>query len=205
MIITPWEKIGEAETVACGYGKRLDRQWFKNHHSEKKEFFFIEGVPWSVVLAITKDSKVIMVRLFKQGRGAIIEEVPGGSMETGEDPESVVRRELQEETGYVAGRLISLGQFWLDPRSSRTIGSVFLADNCVFTSALNLDHDEQIEVFLLSLGEYVKRILVSRADYRTEALVLIRAFPYLGFSNQCRVVWVFVCRMILSSFMNRQI
>jgi 8-oxo-dGTP pyrophosphatase MutT (NUDIX family) len=196
MSITPWEKVGEPKTLAEGYGKSLVRQKYKDHRGEPQDFFFIEGGVWCVMLAMTKSNKLIMVRQFEQGAGATLEQIPGGGIKQGESAEDAARRELKEETGYVAGGVVSLGKFWLDPRSSHTYGNVFFAQNCMPVSQQHLDRTEQIEIFLVSPGEFVRRIFASRHEHRTEAIALMRAFPYFSFANQIRVIWAFIGTMM---------
>lgn len=202
MSITPWKKVGEPETLASGYGKKLNRQRFSDRHGETQEFFFIEGADWNVVLPITKEGKIVMVRQFKQGSNGVMEEIPGGNAKGSETSEAAVRRELKEETGYVPGTIKSLGKFWLNPRSSSTSCEMFLATDCVLSSGQNLDPDEEIEVFLLSPGEYVRKAFSDREEFRTEALAIMRAFPHLGFGAQCQIVWEFV-RTMLGAMLDR--
>ncbi len=53
---------------------------------------------------------LMLVRGHEPRRGAI--DLPGGFLETGEDPEAAARRELHEETGLRVGPATPLGTWW---------------------------------------------------------------------------------------------
>jgi ADP-ribose pyrophosphatase len=53
--------------------------------------------------------------------------VPSGYIEPGETPEHAASRELEEETGYVAKKLVPLGPYTLDYSMFLQKGNVFAA------------------------------------------------------------------------------
>jgi ADP-ribose pyrophosphatase len=65
------------------------------------------------ILATTPDGDVLLVRQFREPLRASLLEIPAGLLDVeGESPEGCARRELLEETGYEAGALRPLGQFF---------------------------------------------------------------------------------------------
>ncbi len=54
------------------------------------------------VLALTADLQVAMVRQYRKAIEEFLWEIPAGKLEPGEDPQACARRELAEETGYLA-------------------------------------------------------------------------------------------------------
>jgi ADP-ribose pyrophosphatase len=66
----------------------------------------------AAVLPILADGRVVLIRQYRPALGTMLWEIPAGRLETGETPEECVRRELVEEAGYVAGRLVPLGGLW---------------------------------------------------------------------------------------------
>lgn len=68
-----------------------------------------------VVLPILPNGDVLLIRNFRYTVGQYVLELPAGTLEKNEDPINCAGRELLEETGYLAGRLKSLGAFFSSP------------------------------------------------------------------------------------------
>ena len=88
----------------------------------------IERADGVVVVAVDDDGSVLMLREYCAGSNSFILSLPGGSIDpTDVDAEAAARRELREETGYAAGRLIKLHYAWSHPSTSNRRSHVFLA------------------------------------------------------------------------------
>ncbi len=181
MAIKPWVKLGDVTNLAEGYGKRLDKQKYLDHNGQEAEFFFFEQPFWSMVLPITPEGKVILVRQYKQGADRVVEEAPGGTAEfAGEEPEKVVRRELMEETGYQPEKVIFLGQGLMNSRNSHTRFHCFLAMGCREAKKPELDGEEEIELLEKPLAEWAGDVLRAENEEWSQIFLLVKALPYLG-------------------------
>ena len=67
------------------------------------------------VVPIRSDGQVVMLRQYRYAVAQTLWEIPAGKLDPGESLEHCARRELEEETGYVAGGLISLGSIVTTP------------------------------------------------------------------------------------------
>ncbi|MGD9134201.1 MAG: NUDIX hydrolase, partial [Desulfobacterales bacterium] len=66
---------------------------------------------WVLVLALTPQEKVVMVRQYRHGTEQVCLELPGGLVDPADDsPELSARRELLEETGYEANEIELVGE-----------------------------------------------------------------------------------------------
>lgn len=82
----------------------------------------------AAVVAVDDDDRVVLIRQFRWAAGGYLWEIPAGVLDhPEEEPASCARRELEEETGLVAGRLAPLGRLLPTPGYSTEAISVFLA------------------------------------------------------------------------------
>ena len=106
----------------------------------------IEHPGAAVILPLLDDGRVVLIRNVRHTVGKVLWELPAGTLEAGEAPDACAAREVEEETGYRAGALAPLTEFFASPGilNERMYG--FLATDLVQTSQ-SLDDDEDIEVF----------------------------------------------------------
>ena len=88
-------------------------QWFdlvaKDVTGDSAPHYSIATRDYVSVLARTADGKFLLVRQYRPAVEQTTLELPGGHVEQGETPEAAARKELREETGYVAEELHLLG------------------------------------------------------------------------------------------------
>jgi len=125
----------------------------------------------AAVLPVMTGDRALLVRQYRHGPGQRLLEVPAGTLEPGEPPEACARRELEEEAGYRAGRLVPLGPFYPTPGISTEIIHLFAAAELVQTQA-HPEADEDIEVEVHPMDEVVRMIADGRIrDGKTIAAV----------------------------------
>lgn len=109
------------------------------------------------IFGITKDEKVILIKLFRPGPAKIFYEFTLGIVEKGEDIKKAAEREFLEETGY-RGELQKIGVEHYNCYARKTV-HLFLAKDCVKAShKLKLDEGEFIEVCLVDLSTLRKML-----------------------------------------------
>lgn len=79
------------------------------------------------IVALDPDGNLLLVRQYRKAPDQDLLEIPAGTREKGEDAEACVRRELQEETSYVARRVERLGGFYSAPGFSTELIEIYLA------------------------------------------------------------------------------
>ena len=89
-------------------------------------YSFLTMAPSVMVVAVTGERKVVLVRQYRYPSGEYSYELPGGGSQ-GLDPRDAARQELREETGYSASRLRKLGDFVVYSGVSNEVCHVFLA------------------------------------------------------------------------------
>ncbi len=97
------------------------------------------------IVPVDEDGNLLLVRQYRKAAGESLLEFPAGGIDAGEEPEACAQRELQEETGYAAAEVTSLGAFWMVPGYATEYMSVFLARG-LHPSPRQGDEDEHIEL-----------------------------------------------------------
>ncbi len=107
--------------------------------------------PGAVVIApVLDDGRLVCVRQYRRAVDRTLLELPAGTLEPGEAREACARRELEEETGWRAGRLRRLTQFYAAPGVISEQLTVFLAQGLV-RAAARPDADELVEPVILPM------------------------------------------------------
>lgn len=96
-----------------------------------------------VVLPVLTDTDIVMIRNYRYAIERELIELPAGTLEPGEDPAACAARELEEETGYQAGRIEPLGEFYTTPGITDELMRCFVAHDLRKTSQ-RLDTGERI-------------------------------------------------------------
>jgi 8-oxo-dGTP pyrophosphatase MutT (NUDIX family) len=121
------------------------------------EPFYIYGFPdYATALAITRDGKVIVEKVYRPGLDLIALELPGGCVDAS-DPslEAAMARELLEETGYRFDHIEYLGFNSPNPTTNTNVMRMFIATGGVYDPSAVLDADEEVEVLLLEWDEFI--------------------------------------------------
>lgn len=114
------------------------------------------------VLARRPDGKFLFVKQFRVGSQQVMLEAVAGLLEPGEAPEACARRELKEETGYDTVSIRGMGHLFPTPGYVSEKIHLFFAEVDHRPGERELDHDERLEVVLLSAGEF--RDLMRRGE-----------------------------------------
>lgn len=110
------------------------------------------------IVPITEEGKVILVRQYRHAIGRLLLEIPAGKLDKGEHPDDCARRELEEETGYVATEWQRLASVYTTPGFTNEIIHIYLAKGLTATTQ-HPDEDEFLDIELYS-KEQIGQMLV---------------------------------------------
>jgi len=119
--------------------------------------------------------QLILENQFRYSINSRVLEIPAGTLERGESVYECAKRELAEETGYVAEKLIRMGQIAVSPGYDDERITLFVAWlRQGERKSQQLDEDEVIQVLQMSKEEVLRKIRQGEIfDAKTVAAVLL--------------------------------
>ncbi len=79
------------------------------------------------IVPILDDGRILLVKQYRYSAGKDILEIPAGTLEKGEAPDTCARRELSEETGYTAGSMKKILTMYMAPGYSNEVIYLYFA------------------------------------------------------------------------------
>ncbi len=172
-----WKRIDPTVTVPASYRTIIDKTFIlPDGSTHVYTTLHPEGGMSAAVIALTPDRQVIIARQFRPGTERIMDELPGGGIEPGEDPLAGAIRELAEETGYVPGEIELLGASCRDGYSNARY-YYYLATDCVLRpKGQALDEHEYIDVVLMTIPAF---IAMAKHDGMSDPAAVLFAYDKL--------------------------
>lgn len=115
------------------------------------------------IVALTDDGRICLVRQFRTSLDRVTVEIPAGKLSPGEDPLECARRELTEETGFVAERMAFLTTIATSVGFADELIHIYMATGLSFSQS-SPDADEFINVDLVPLQELIDAVLDGRIE-----------------------------------------
>lgn len=126
-----------------------------NGMMSKREVIHHQG---AVAVIVTDDNNnVLLVQQFRLPAGKVMWEIPAGTLEPDEDPETCAVRELQEETGYKPVSLVDMGGIHTAPGYTTEFIHIYWAREFI-ESTLEMDEDEFVEAHWKPLADALEMI-----------------------------------------------
>lgn len=150
--------LTDKQTIFAGKRIRLEVHTLENPENGKRHAREVVVHPGAVViLPFLAPDKILLIKNRRYSINEILIELPAGTLEKGEEPMNCAGRELVEETGYLAGRMQSLGNFFTSPGVLSEKIFAYAAYDLELTGT-NPDEGEEIEILPVQLEQAIGMI-----------------------------------------------
>ncbi len=146
------EKTLSSQLVYKGRAVRLRVDTMQLASGRKTTREIVEHSNCVAIIAIADSDKVLLVKQFRKSVGKELLEIPAGVIEPDEDPETTVRRELREETGYLPRKVERLGGFYSTPGYCTEYLHLYLATDLT-PSPLQAEDTESIKLITAPISQ----------------------------------------------------
>ena len=148
-----------------------------NGKNAKREY--IKHVGAACVVPVDTDENIIIEKQFRYPFNKVLTEIPAGKLDSKEEPHlEAALRELREETGFTAEKMVYLGEFYPTCAYSDEVIHMYLATGLT-KGEQELDEDEFVGVEKMPLEEAVNEIMAGNIpDGKTQTAIL-KAYLYL--------------------------
>ena len=133
----------------------------------------------AVIVPAFEDGTVALVCQYRHPAVRYLLEVPAGTLNRGERPEEGAARELEEELGFVAGRLEKLTEFYVSPGFCEEKMWIYLATEMTETKQ-QLEEDEIVDVVRLPFSQALEMISGGEIEDAKTIIGLMLAAPRMG-------------------------
>ena len=144
-------------------------------------YYVYEFPTWVTAVAITEEGKIILERQYRHALGEECIEIPGGCVDdTDASFEEAIKRELLEETGYSFSSYEYLGKISANPSTNSNLMHMFLAKGGKKVASQALDHNEQIELDLVTVEELKQMIRENKIVQAMHVTCIMYALEKMG-------------------------
>jgi len=155
--------------------EQIEKEVLLPGEEEPQVYYSIKPSDYVTALARTKDGQIIVLRQYRPAVEKFTYELPSGHMEKGETPEQAIVRELEEETGCRAEKVVLLGELIPDTGRLENKLWAFYIDNLEIGNLPIPLENEGIEVCPVSYAEFLKMIDDGRLNHALDLSVIALA------------------------------
>ncbi len=164
----PWFRVRKDE-VELASGKVID------------DYFVWESPTIATMVPVTSDGKFVLCEQYRYAVDKIMYQFPAGGVGKNESPEEAARRELEEETGYVASDVEFLGDSAAYPTKLSGWHHLYLAKDVQPTGIKQDDENEPSRVILKTPEELWAMINGNEFQVADSLVAALLALKRLGY------------------------
>ena len=141
------------KNVFNGHAFDVQELYISLPDGRKRNYDLVDHRDSVTIIPVDETGKIWFVEQFRMGSESSLIELPAGVMDGNENPNACAAREIREEIGMAAEKLVQIGSIYLAPGYSNELNHIFLAKD------LNPDPLQQDEDEFLSIKKYSREEL----------------------------------------------
>ena len=144
-------------------------------NGEQLDYYLVKKIPVVVVLPVISD-KIVMVKQYRYPIKSNSLELPAGHVWSDEKPDECALRELNEETGFTAGKIEKILSYHPSTEYSTQVYHIFIAED-LKDGETDRERYEIIDVEVMKTESVIEKIIDGTiTDGRTIIAVLLAKF-----------------------------
>jgi len=151
------------KNVFNGHAFNVQELYVSLPDGRKRNYDLVDHQDSVTIIPIDKTGKIWFVEQFRMGSESSLIELPAGVIEGNEKPFACAKREVREEIGMAAEKLVQIGSIYLVPGYSNELNHIFLAKD-LKPDPLQQDEDEFLLIKRCSREELTE--LIHEGDLR---------------------------------------
>jgi ADP-ribose pyrophosphatase len=129
----------------------------------------------SALIPILDDGRIILVKQYRYSIQEETLEIPAGKMDPGEDPETCVKREFEEETGYAVKNVEFLLKYVPAIGYSSEVLYIYKGTGITPLQSINVSSDEISSLEILTFDE-ISRLINKGTIKDGKTLIALQAY-----------------------------
>ncbi len=173
-MIKKW-KLMKSKHLFNGNRIAVRKDTLKIHNGRITDYEILECPDFVGIIAVTKDRKILFVQQYRPALNEITLEVPAGAIDKGETAKIAALRELQEETGYKAGKIREITHYHSLIGRSASKTHIFFATDLELAKAKE-DEEELLEVIEMDPRKALKMLKKGKITSAPSVTGILGAF-----------------------------
>jgi len=177
------------ENAPPGWTLKSTKQVYENYYltvyedmlnlaGTPKKYIRAERQNYSTIVPFTSDGRILTIKSYRHLVDSYQIEVPSGYIDEGESPEQAAVRELEEETGFVAEKMLPVGSYTLDYSMIIQTGYIFAAYGLENKGRQQLGNMEILEMEFLPVQQIKDLLLGGKILNAASIVALYRAIEF---------------------------
>lgn len=154
--LKPWTVLDRRTLLDAGPFVRVHADTIETPDGQRVENFYqVEQGDFVQMFVEDADGRVLMLRQYKHGPRRVTQTFPAGGIDPGEAPLAAAKRELLEETGYVAEEWTALGSYVVQANQRGCVCHLFQARNARKVAEPDSGDLEEMRLELLTRADLI--------------------------------------------------